>query len=296
MVRHLSHALALSRRPLSPLLLSACRLCFVSKMIRVAGLVCGCDLISVLEALLNHPIQRHSTQRHSIQLFARARDGDPSATATVTEILRPRLVSMAWHYARRSREDPDDLLQEAWLGLLEALRDLDTGIGSPEHYLVQRARWRLLDAVRRARLRCCDSLDSDALAGSASEYGAPGPGSFRELSHGSPHGARAAVSCGDAGHFACCHQAQHVGGLSDCADFADGLKATQRAVLRCLLDGLTWREAGHALGCSSANIAYHVRQIRRRYTDWNADVNTDGCSVEAAPILSKRPSCKGAKP
>ena len=281
MVRRPSHALALLRRPLSPLLLSARRICFVSKMLRVAGLVCGCDPIPVLEALLNP----------TIQLFARARDGDPSATATVTEILRPRLVSMAWHYARRSREDPDDLLQEAWLGLLEALRDLDTGIGSPEHYLVQRARWRLLDAVRRARLRRCDSLDSDALDGDArdggaSEYGTPGPGSFRELSHGSLHDARAAGSCGGFGQFAGCHQAQHVGGLSDCADFADGLKATQRAVLRCLLDGLTWREAGHALGCSSANIAYHVRQIRRRYTDWNADE----WSAEAVPLMPKRPS------
>ncbi|HET6453664.1 MAG TPA: class I SAM-dependent methyltransferase [Armatimonadota bacterium] len=29
-----------------------------------------------------------------------------------------------------------------------------------------------------------------------------------------------------------------------------------------------WREAGNTLGCTSANIAYHVRQIRRRYEEW----------------------------
>lgn len=169
---------------------------------------------------------------------------------------------MASYYARRSREDPDDLLQEAWLGLLEALRDLDTGIGSPEHYLVQHARWRLLDAVRRARLRRCDSLDRSASDHDAAEA---------DSGAGAPEATQR------------CLEFDTVSGI---ADFAAGLKATQRAVLHCLLAGLTWREAGHALGCSSANIAYHVRQIRRRYTDWNAD----GCSVEAAPIASKRQS------
>ena len=40
-----------------------------------------------------------------------------------------------------------------------------------------------------------------------------------------------------------------------------------------LLAGFTWREAGDALGCTSANIAYHVRQIRRQYEAWSgADV------------------------
>jgi len=39
-----------------------------------------------------------------------------------------------------------------------------------------------------------------------------------------------------------------------------------------LLRGLTWRETGHALGCTSANIAYHVRQIRRHYEVWSNEV------------------------
>jgi RNA polymerase sigma-70 factor (ECF subfamily) len=49
---------------------------------------------------------------------------------------------MAVHYARCSGEDADDLRQEAWLGLLEALPNLDVRIGDPEQYLVRYARWR----------------------------------------------------------------------------------------------------------------------------------------------------------
>jgi DNA-directed RNA polymerase specialized sigma24 family protein len=53
-------------------------------------------------------------------------------------------------------------------------------------------------------------------------------------------------------------------------EFARTLKQGQRAVLGCLLAGLTWREAGAALGCTSANVAYHMRHIRRRYDEWNS--------------------------
>lgn len=163
-------------------------------------------------------------------LFARARDGDAAAVAAVVHALRPRLSRLALHYARATGEDPDDLLQEAWLGLLDALPALDIAIGSPEQYLIQRARWRLLDAVKRARVRRCLPLD-DALLEAAPD-------------------ALPAV------------------GLRE---FTAGLKATQRAVLDCLLRGLTWREAGDALGCTSANVAYHVRQIQREYRAWDAE-------------------------
>jgi RNA polymerase sigma-70 factor (ECF subfamily) len=141
---------------------------------------------------------------------------------------------MAAYYARCSGEDADDLLQEAWIGLLEALPVLDLRIGSPEQYLIQRARWRLLDAVKRARVRRCAPLDEAP----ADEYSSP------------------VMETALAG--ACFRE------------FVGQLKSTQRAVLDCLLAGLTWREAGHALGCSSSNIAYHVRQIQRQYHEWNA--------------------------
>ncbi|MBI3944982.1 MAG: sigma-70 family RNA polymerase sigma factor [Armatimonadetes bacterium] len=165
--------------------------------------------------------------------FERARDGDAQATRLVVEALRPRMVRMAAYYARRTGEDADDLLQEAWVGVLEALPALDVTIGSPGQYLIQHARWRLLDAVRRARARRCLPLDealSECLACPA------------------PDGSVAALAAWE---------------------FARRLKPIQRAVLGLLVDGFTWREAGSALGCSSANIAYHVRQIRRQYEEWD---------------------------
>ena len=158
----------------------------------------------------------------------RARDGDRSATGLVVESLRPRIAKMAAYYARRTGEDPDDLLQEAWLGLLESLPLVDLRIGSPEQFLIQRARWRILDTIKRNRIRRCHPLDE------------------LEMEHGESADTldRAFVS-----------------------EFRRGLKRNQRDVLGCLMNGFTWRETGAALGCSSPNIAYHVKAIRRRYLE-----------------------------
>ena len=145
---------------------------------------------------------------------------------------------MAAYYARCCGEDADDLTQEAWAGLLEALPELDLSIGSPEQYLIKRARWRLLDSVKRARIRRCESLDEAAWErGSTWEREAPGEWEY------------------------------DLAGLC-VAEFASALRTPQRAVLKCLLAGLTWREAGAALGCTSANVAYYVRQIKQRYEEW----------------------------
>lgn len=164
-------------------------------------------------------------------LYARASAGEAAALRRVVDALRPRLVRMAAYYARCANENPDDLLQEAWVGLLEALPHLDTKIGSPEQYLIQRARWRLLDSLKRARVRRCASLEDALLELAADDQ----------------------------------EQAQAQACLSD---FAGRLKDTPRAVLECLLNDLTWREAGEVLGCTSANVAYHVRQIQRQYRAW----------------------------
>jgi DNA-binding NarL/FixJ family response regulator len=56
------------------------------------------------------------------------------------------------------------------------------------------------------------------------------------------------------------------------ADFAGSLKTTQRQVLECLMLGLTWREAGDRLGFTSANVAYHVRQIQNQYRIWDGEL------------------------
>lgn len=165
---------------------------------------------------------------HYLQL---ARSGDPRAKKYLIESLRPRVAKMAAYYARQCGEDADDLLQEAWVGLLEALPQLDLHIGSPEQYLIKCARWKLLDAIKRARVRRCLPLEDDGADT------LPSPGSRAEET--------ACVS-----------------------EFAGDLKPTQQAVLRCLLAGMTWRETGSVLGCTSANVAYYVRQIRRKYQEW----------------------------
>jgi RNA polymerase sigma-70 factor (ECF subfamily) len=90
----------------------------------------------------------------------------------------------------------------------------------------------MLDSIKHARLRRCTPLD-DSLADSI-----PQP------------------AVDDAA------QAIYI------SEFATQLTETQRAVFDCLIDGLTWREAGQVLGCTSANVAYHVRQIRRQYEEW----------------------------
>jgi len=166
-------------------------------------------------------------------LFERARGDDPRAREAVVAALRPRLTRMAAYYARCTGEDADDLLQEAWVGVLDSLPVLDIRIGSPDQFLIQRARWRLLDAVKRARIRRCLSLED-------APGDLPGPASDDALA-------------------------------SVCAwDFTQRLNTTQRSVLHYLLAGCTWREVGSKLGCTSANIAYHVRQIRRQYEKWAA--------------------------
>jgi RNA polymerase sigma factor (sigma-70 family) len=167
--------------------------------------------------------------------LVRAQAGDRRAADAIVRGLHPRVSRMAAYYARVSGENADDLLQEAWVGLLDALPHLDVTIGTPEQYLLQCARWRLLDAIKRARVRRCLPLDEAAhetVADTATECTVTNLGT---------------------------------------TEFVQGLKTTQRDVLGCLLRGLTWREAGAALGCTSANVAYHVRQIQREYHAWQAE-------------------------
>lgn len=162
-----------------------------------------------------------------------ARGGDAAAIDAVARKLSPRLTKMAVYFGRRTGDDPDDLLQEAWCGLLAAIQEVDPASASPETYLVARARWRMLDAARRSRLRRCFPLDALPM---------------RDLS--TP-----------------CHSEKTVNSIA-LGQFASRLRPTQRDVLSCLLAGLTMREAGAALGCTAANIAYHVTRIRLEYQAW----------------------------
>lgn len=165
------------------------------------------------------------------QCLERARKGDRQSTQAMVDSLRPRIAKMATYYARRTGEDPDDLLQEAWLGMLKVLPDLDMRIGSPVQYLIKHARWSVLDAIKYARVRRCSSLDDEE---------------FEPSSQSSECAAASALV----------------------REFAERLTDKQRNILQCLLQGYTWREVGDVLGCTSANIAYYVRQIRQEYEEW----------------------------
>jgi len=163
----------------------------------------------------------------------RARAGENSAIESLVTALRPRVTKMAGYYARSTGENADDLLQEAWVGLLDALPEVDLRIGDPVQYLLQHARWRMLDAVKRWKRRRFQTLEDDHLASlPTSDWNVVESEVWVD-------------------------------------EFAECLKPTQRAVLENLLKGMTWREAGDQLGCSSANVAYHVRQIQRSYETWN---------------------------
>jgi RNA polymerase sigma-70 factor (ECF subfamily) len=175
-----------------------------------------------------------------------AAKGDEAAVNKLIVRLTKRIDRLSLHYAARCGEDAGDLRQEAWIGLLEALPNVDVRIGDPEQYLLKYARWRLLDAVRRANRPGHCSLE--ALTEAAGDEVLNSQTVLNETGKKNCHQAKVAESV--------------------VYDFVGTLAPTPRAVLRCLMDGQTWREAGSALGCTSANVAYHVRKIRKSYEDW----------------------------
>lgn len=183
------------------------------------------------------------------KLLLRARAGDAAAQDRLRETLRPRLESLAGYYASRTGMDPADLLQEAWVAVFEALPTVDVTVGTPSQYLLKHARWQILDHIRWNKRRSHDTLDDMItetvdIAENNFGTGASRPGT------------------GD------------VEAWMLVEDLERRLSQRQRAILHGLLDGRTWRQIGDQLGCTSANVAYHVRGIRQAYTDM-----VDGNSV-----------------
>ena len=160
------------------------------------------------------------------QWMERATAGDPVAQARVVNDLQGRIEKMALYFGRRCGADADDLRQEAWIAVLEMLPRLDLSVGTPEQHLLKRAKWRILDSIRWQRRRQHLAL-SDALPPGAA-YFDPQAG-------------------------------------ADIGRILEDLTAIQRRILRALMEGYTWREVGAIVGCTSANVAYHVRRIREVY-------------------------------
>lgn len=164
-------------------------------------------------------------------LVRRAKTGDHTARQLLAEHMRLRVERMAKYYASRSGEDFEDLLQEGWLTLFQALQEVDFRIGSPAHYLLKRAKWRMLDVIKsNKRRRHAPLVEMEEI--------------FQ-----APHNAAREGLAGAA-----------------CARMETSLTDVQRTILLDLMEGYTWREVGARRGFSSANVAYHLKRIRETYT------------------------------
>jgi len=148
--------------------------------------------------------------------------------AQMLDTIKSRVEKMAAYFGRQCGVDADDLRQDAWVAVLETLPNLDPTVGSPEQHLLKRARWRILDSIRWQRRRQHLALTD------------------LELNSASYLDPRSDV---------------------DLAELQSRLTPIQKRILRGLLEGYTWREVGDIVGCTSANVAYHVRRIRQVYLE-----------------------------
>lgn len=171
-----------------------------------------------------------------------ARSGDAYAQDRLRETLRPRMESLAGYYAARTGMDASDLLQEAWLAVYEALPTLDLTVGTPTQYLLKHARWQILDHIRWNKRRTHDALDDLVVETPEMAENNFGTASIRPGT-------------------------QEVEVRMMVSDLEGRLSDRQKAILQGLREGCTWRQIGDSLGCTSANIAYHVRGIRQAYTE-----------------------------
>ena len=162
-------------------------------------------------------------------MWQTARAGDSQVIQLLLERLGPRVARLGAYYARRTGVEREELVQEGMLALLEGVGEGGAvGQGSDAAArLVRLARWRMLDWVRWTRRRAGRVLDEEpaVLDPTLDE----------------------AAERLDVGAFVAC------------------LKPRQAQVACGLMAGGTWREVATQMGCSSANLAYHVRQIRATY-------------------------------
>lgn len=168
-----------------------------------------------------------------------AREGNKRAQEIVQDALRERVQRTAGHYANLTGLDADDLQQEMWLGICCGLQVVDTTIGEPLCYLYLRGKWRLLEAIRRSNRERADSLDLN----------------LETL----------------------CHYAleEEVAATDLAWRFRSQLDEQQRAIFDGLLAGHMQKELAKALGCSAANVSYHVQRIRARFMAIKAEEGSD---------------------
>lgn len=165
------------------------------------------------------------------QLIAKAQMGCSRARTQLATLLRPRLMGIARYYSRKTGLDYDDLLQEAWCAVFEALPETKLDIGAPEEYLMRRARWAVLDYLKWSMRRQMDPLE--------------------DWNEGPP-------TMGPAGDAVTAVTVEKI---------AKALTPIQQNIVKLLLEGETCTSAAENLGCTTANVSYHLGQVRRQMAE-----------------------------
>ena len=161
-------------------------------------------------------------------LIAAAQTGSSRARAQLAAELRPRLASMARYYSRRGNLDADDLMQEGWCAIFEALPETRLHIGSPQEYLLRRARWAILDYLKWSLRRQMGALED-----------------YQEADEGAETEAETVLRLA-------------------VDRLAEKMTPMQQSVLDLLIAGESCTGAAERLGCTTANVSYHLGQVRRQ--------------------------------
>jgi len=158
--------------------------------------------------------------------ITRACSGDTAACEALARALTPRVDSCSRYYARRSGVDEDDLRQEMWVGIFAALGRVDARKGDPMRYLVAQGRYALLSHLRGTDPEWTPLALPDEIEG--------GPSVEAEVLDS--------------------HMTERA---------LDYLDEAGRIIVCYLLQGHTRSDAARLLGCTPANITYHLRRAQR---------------------------------
>ena len=122
----------------------------VEDRLEIGGIESGLEVGLEIELEVSANVSRRRNPASAGAQCTSRYPADP-AQDRMLEAIQTRVEKMAAYFGRRCGVDEDDLRQEAWLAVLEMLPRLDHSVGTPEQHLLKRARWRILDTIRRQR-------------------------------------------------------------------------------------------------------------------------------------------------
>lgn len=173
----------------------------------------------------------------TVAVILAAKAGDKSARQTVVNELNQRISSQAFHYAQLTGMDRDDLTQEGWLGVFQGLTVVNTAIGNPFAYLFMRGKWQMGEAIHRSARARHYWLDET-------------------------------IADQDKDPTDAC--------LAMWQRTATRLKLSpiQVDIFDWLLAGYSQQSMADILGCTPANVSYHVKRIRQVYRQLTEETYT----------------------